>query len=467
VSGSACVLSAGCPLAGTPYTVSIRTPSPSCIDCADHPELAVQVTVRNPSFGLTFSRLLGQSQWNVAASSVAAIDHARSYGLVTLRPPLPRNNCSNSTNCDLNDNTINVTSNVSGSCPGGNVTIVDGDIGTNSNMTVSNNARVCLDPNSDHRVFYYDPYQKWTSPPPGFGIQTLIQDPLSAWSFPARTGAQTYSNRSAAVDTTNCTIPQGGAGSAQAKVPSTYKVGVISISDPAFTTLTCLKPGVYSYSETLAGGSGNTNAYLLEPGVYWFDYGLAVGGTMIGGYEPGQPGVALVFNESKNDCPNNQCSFDANQSVLITLNYGSAYQNASGTFAKAAQDPSPAHNNIETPGTSPVLISLLVARDRSGHCFVQDPEPSLCASSENGNYDHTLNLPGGGNLFTAGVQYAPNDNITVSGNTASAGEIGELISWTITYTGNSTLNFHAAFAERSGVLRLDRACSPGESVCNP
>lgn len=466
-SGSACVLPAGCRLWPTPYWVSIRTPSPSCIDCADRPELAVQVTVRNPSFGLTFSRLLGQSQWNVGATSVAAIDHARAYGLVTLRPPRPRNNCSNPTNCDQNDNTIDVTSNVNGTC---NVTIVDGDIGTNSNMTVSNNAKVCLDPGSDHRVFYYDPYQKWTSPPPGFGIQTLIQDPLAAWLFPVRTGAPTpYASLAAAQDTTNCTIAQGGAGSAQAKVPDSYKVGAVLINDPAFTTLTCLKAGVYSFPPSLSGGSGNNNAYLLEPGVYWFDYGLGGGGTIIGGYDGGHPGVALVFNESKNDCPagapGGKCSFDGNNSPLVALNYGSAYLNPSGAFALAAQDF--LRNNVETPAPH-IPISLMVARESPLICIVQDPESPACASAEGGgSYDQTLNLPGGANLFLAGVQYAPNDNIKVSGNTANAGDIGELISWTITYTGNSTLNFHAALAERSGVLRLDRACSPGESVCNP
>jgi hypothetical protein len=155
-----------------------------------------------------------------------------------------------------------------------------------------------------------------------------------------------------------------------------------------------------------------------------------------------------------------------NNSLLIALNYGSAYQNALGAFALAAKDF--LGNNIETPTSPHQLMSLLVARDSSGNCYVQDPEPALCASSEGGGaYDQTVKLPGGSSLFMAGVQYAPNDNITVSGGTANAGDIGELISWTITYTGNATLNFHAALAERSGVLRLDRACSPGESICNP
>src|SRR5262249_34544144 len=157
-----------------PYIVSIRTPSPSCIDCASRPELALQVTLRNPSFELTFSRVFRQSQWNVAATSVAAIDHALSYGLVTLRPPNPRQSCPNGSNCDQNDHSLDVTSNVGSGCPNGNIVIRNGDIATNTNLTKSNNAQVCLDEATGYRVYYYDPYQNWTSPPTGFQVQSLV-----------------------------------------------------------------------------------------------------------------------------------------------------------------------------------------------------------------------------------------------------------------------------------------------------
>jgi hypothetical protein len=89
-------------------------------------------------------------------------------------------------------------------------------------------------------------------------------------------------------------------------------------------------------------------------------------------------------------------------------------------------------------------------------------EPSQCNEAQN----KTLNLPGGGQLFLSGIQYAPTDNVNVKGNSGTAGTFGELISWTVKYD-SSFLNLEAARAERSGVLRLDTACSPSAPVCNP
>ena len=48
-----------CALPGTPYLVSIQTPSPNCVNC--EPNRSVQVTVRHPSYPLTFAALAGQS----------------------------------------------------------------------------------------------------------------------------------------------------------------------------------------------------------------------------------------------------------------------------------------------------------------------------------------------------------------------------------------------------------------------
>ena len=83
--GSPCLTAAGCPLPGTPYEVALRTnPSPSCVDC--DPFRAIQVTIRQPAFGLTFARIFGQDSWVVSTTSVAGIVQSRQYGVVTLRP---------------------------------------------------------------------------------------------------------------------------------------------------------------------------------------------------------------------------------------------------------------------------------------------------------------------------------------------------------------------------------------------
>ncbi|CAN5361837.1 hypothetical protein BH24CHL10_BH24CHL10_04290 [soil metagenome] len=92
-------------------------------------------------------------------------------------------------------------------------------------------------------------------------------------------------------------------------------------------------------------------------------------------------------------------------------------------------------------------------------------EPDSCIASQN----KTLSLPGGGDLWVAGVQYAPTDNIVITGNSTSEGIVGQIVAWTITFN-SSFLNLQAAAAETNGVLRLDPACSPTQEsppICNP
>ena len=73
--------------------------------------------------------------------------------------------------------------------------------------------------------------------------------------------------------------------------------------------------------------------------------------------------------------------------------------------------------------------------------------------------------PGGGARFVAGIQYAPSDNVKIAGNAAGTGIVGAIIAWTIEYD-SGFLNQESAASNEVGVLRLDRACSPGE-ICNP
>src|SRR5437870_1974604 len=122
---ASCRSATGCSLPGTPYVVALRWPSPSCVDCADAAAQAMQVAVRQPSFGLVFARIFGQTQWSVNTTSVAAIVHGRSYGIVTLRPPRPRTNGS-----DANQQDLFVT------C-GSRVIVGQSDVGVNTNLVYS------------------------------------------------------------------------------------------------------------------------------------------------------------------------------------------------------------------------------------------------------------------------------------------------------------------------------------------
>ena len=132
----------GCPLPGTPYVVSIRTPSPSYVDC--EPERCIQVAIRRPSFGLVFARILGFDSWSVNTTSVAGRVDERQYGIVTLRPPLPRGPA------DANEKDIFITG-------GSKVVVGNADVATNTNLLCSGSgSELVLDPG--YRIYHFDPY---------------------------------------------------------------------------------------------------------------------------------------------------------------------------------------------------------------------------------------------------------------------------------------------------------------------
>jgi len=241
--------------------------------------------------------------------------------------------------------------------------------------------------------------------------------------------------------------------------------------DPA--KVYCYKPGIYapdSNPKRLVAATGDL--VILMPGAYYFKSpygGLDIGGRIVGGYRPGTAGVALMFDEC-----NNQCTFSANNAVTVALNAGSKYPpGTSGTSATAALD----WNNqlVQTSGpsspTPPVLMTLMVRKDIGGPggtqgCVVPpypDREPDDCDASDN----TTINMAGGGSLAVEGVQYAPTDNIAISGGSAGVGQVGQVWAWTIDYKGGTQINQEGAGSLGPGVLRLDSACTAPGTPCNP
>lgn len=435
-AGSSCLSSAGCPLPGTPYVVSIQTPSPSCVECLGQEDFAVQVTINNPAFGLTFARILRQTQWTVGASSVASIGRGRSYGAVTLRPPKPRANGNGDAyekDLTLNDgSSVHVLKG-----PGGTS---GSDVGTNTNLWVHNNATLTLQLG---KVYHYDAYQLWTGPPPGVQVSTLIKDPL--YAIPTRVvSSPTYSNITQAKDSAaNCAIEQ-------AKVPAPYKIrDGTSIKDLPSGQVSCFKPGVYQFN---LNNSDRADAFLLEPGVYFFDGGLQSSSTVVGGYEGGQPGVALVFNEC-----DSFCDLKANSSDLWAMNVGDAAPFGNGSRATAAVGP---QGPVQTSTATQAPMSLMVVPDPN--CVVIQPYPSACNDAQN----NTIKLGRPGAIYVGGVLYAPSDNVTLGGNTDGTGKVGAIYAWTLTYD-SGQLDQESAQFDDPGTLRLDSACSPGSGVCNP
>ncbi len=193
--------------------------------------------------------------------------------------------------------------------------------------------------------------------------------------------------------------------------------------------------------------------------MYYFNAGLSIGSTVIGGYVPNQPGVALVFLEAQNQSGIPGQFTTSGATSTVALNFGDK-TSSGGSWAQPADGPSGPVGLSDPNGGPMTPMSILVRPDST--CQVVEPEPSGCID----NHNNTLKLTGGGNIFLAGVQYAPSDNAQFKGNTGQTSEVGQLITWTLKFD-SSVFNIHAWVVDTNGVLRIDPACSPTVNVCNP
>jgi len=449
-----CYSSAGCELSGTPYFVSVQTdPSPSCVDC--HVRRAVQVSIWQPAFGLTFGRIFGDSTWTVRSTSVAGMVVAPQYGLVTLRPSELRPNLS-----DANADDLVVTG-------GSKVVVSNADIATNSNAMCSgfssgSEIRIVDPSNLGFELHHYGVGAAWINPPgrcfnppAGFQVTTLVDDP--GYTIPSRTGSTLYPDQAAGeADPAVCEAQQ-------LLVPDTYrelKTNAL-IKDPLQVTVTCLNPGTYATNVKVQDpASGLPNVLLLLPGVYFFDGGLEVSSTVIGGYVPSSAGVALVFPRAGAGTPGQFVT--KTSTSLVALNYGDKYCPAAtctgGTWANPADGPD---GPVQTPAPHPTLLTLMVPPNPQ--CVVEAPPSADCKKNEN----QTLQLQGGGSIYLAGVQYAPSDNAVLTGSSGQSSDVGAFWAWTLEFNGGTNFSLTSANPQSAGVLRIDPACSPSVSTCNP
>lgn len=460
-TAAACFSSAGCAMPGTEYWVSVQTPSPSCIDC--QPVRSMQVSIWRPDFGVAFARVVAPIDWTVRSTSVAGMVIAPQYGIVTLRPSAYRPNES-----DANFDDLVVTG-------GSKVIVGNADIATNSNAACSGAAsgsEIALNLGEGFDLHHFGAGAYWLAPPgdclnppPGFQLTSLVEDP--GYAIPARgTGTPRYTATDlsdAKADASTCAVEQ-------AKIPATYrelKTG-LQVNQSSAVDAVCYKPGIYTRKLTISDpASGRPKAAILLPGVYFFDAGVEVTSTLIGGYEPNQPGVAAVFLEAKNSSGIPGQFVTKTSKSLIALNFGSAYCPAGGctggAWAAAAQDPVSA-TTVQTPSPNPTLLTLMVVPDPT--CDVVSPPPTDCRANNN----QTLKLTGGGNIYLAGVQYAPSDNAVLTGSSGQQSDVGAFWAWTLQFNGGTQFNLSSNKPQSAGVLRLDPACSPtlrDPPNCNP
>jgi hypothetical protein len=454
-----------CSIDGTPFLVTVKTPSPSCSTC--DPERSVQVTVRNPTYGLTFARVLGSSEWDVGTTSVSGLVYGSQYAIITLRPPK-----KTGSTFDVRD--ITVTG-------GSVVTVQNGDVGSNANMELDGvGSQMILD--SGFKVFHFTNPPLWVPPPAEQKINTLITDPN--YRYPLMSGslgtAPTWDDAR-----TSIAGPGKAVLRADDPVDTSCKTLADSVDITVYTFMStqprnkvfCFKPGIYqsgtgAKNATITVGTGEVGLLMsgvpgVPAGVYHLKSGMNIGGRIIGGWQPGAPGVALMFDEAgPGNC--SSCIFSGNNAVTIALNAGSKYPpGAAGTAATATVD----YDNqlVETSGASsptpPLVLTILVNKDPD--CFVPTSAPFQEPPGCNANKNKTLNIAGGGSLVLEGVQYAPTDNVEISGGSAGTGQVGQIISWTLKYSGGTHINQHYPGGTGNGILRIDAACSSPNEPCFP
>jgi hypothetical protein len=461
-----------CVLPGTTFHVSIKAGSFSgqaspiaCVSC--DPARSVQVGVRNANYQLSFAHVLGQSSWSVGVASVAGLSWAKSYAIVTLRPPEKTGSTYDVRDIKLDGGT--------------HVTVSNGDVATNADM-VYTGTDTWLHVDDGYGMYFADPVggPDWVPPPVATRIYEYVADPN--YTYPAMSGvlgtAPTYTDASKSL----CLGPNPASPCTRADLDkdplaaSSCGAELAYLRTSVYTFMAtqpeanvyCYKPGIYSPASnpklfTVSGG----DVVLLMPGAYYFTGtygGLQVqnNGRLLGGYRPGKPGVALMFDEC-----HNQCIFDATAAQTLALNVGNKYPpGTGGASALAAHDwnDQPVQTSGAGSPTPPILMSLIVRKDPD--CFVPAfplQEPPACDATK----DTTLNLAGGGSLDIEGVQYAPSDNIKINGGSTGTGQVGQIWVWTIFYSGGTQINQQGAGSNGPGVLRLDAACTAPGTPCVP
>jgi hypothetical protein len=420
----------GCNIPGTDYYVSMQTPSPLCVTC--EAERSLLVSLQRRDVGTFFARIFGQDNWNIRQTSVAGITYQARYAVITLRPP-------KSGHPDQNDQNISVDGS------GSSLTVTNGDIGTNTNLVSS--GTVALD--DGFRVDHYDKPQEWTSPPLGHPTNSLIQDPM--YVIPDKTTVPStlrYNTLAEAdLDDAACQ-PIVDSIDYTVTLPTSQ---VVADLDTAADDVTCYAPGVYDVE--LEGVNGEF--IILTPGVYFLNRGVNLDSNyLIGGWEAGAPGVALVFREC-NPGGAVGCALKGQAAHSIILNAGDQFP-GDPTATPAA--PAETWNGIQvvTNGINPNEIGLTLIVEKDPVCVVAAFEPNPNCSPPKNN---TLTLAGGPGLFLAGVQYAPTDNVVFGGSSSAEGFVGQIVSWTVKYAGGTDVRQFYPGGEGNGILRLDAACS--------
>jgi putative Flp pilus-assembly TadE/G-like protein len=450
-----------CVIPNTGYEVRITTPVASCVSCDVQHSIAV--SLGNPNFQLSFSHVLpGFDHWNVSRTSIAGLQFSADYALVTLRPPKPQPN-----GADQNLGDIDLT----GGSGGGfsthtTVNVINGDVGTNTYVTTNSDTIVNLldgyppsgQPTPNYRIYHWDQIGACGNPttacdtwnkdatnqyPVGWKLSQLVNDPQYITTPIARpTGSDANLNITSGLVGTSC----NGTGCS----PSFTCSGAPANFLP--NGALCFKPGVYPATFKLTGTE--PGAY-LQPGVYFFDNGIQIGSgqSLWGGLQDNSPGVAIVVPQNVSG---SNKGFDTASATVVDLNGGDPSCATNCSRAAPAQDVS--GRAVATP--QGLAITIYVPRDPT--CFT-GAVPQLC----NDNQNKAVTIGGNSAVIVSGVIYGPSDQMNIASNSTNQnGRLGQIISWTVDYTGHATLNQEGPPQIQGGQLRLDGACTAPGTACS-
>lgn len=430
---------------GRVYRVTIVTPvlSNGCETCDIR--RSVQVTVARPEYPLTFARVLGFDTFNVGVTSVGGIGYSRRYTIVTLRP--------SQTGQTGEQRSIFISG-------GTDVVVRNGDVATNGNMSIDNSSTMQLTDGFEVDYYFRNQSQGWTSPPIGTRIAAPVRDP--AYWRPA------YEAQRALAPVNPLPADEATCAAVVASLPSNYAPLGISY-DP--NKVRCYRPG--RYTSAVYGTNGltvpNNEWGIFLPGIYFFETPLVIQGGVIGGYTPAAPGVTLVFEESPGQM---KLRTNGAPALAVLLNAGSRSLDGTpgGREASATlgfDGTTRLETEPESPADSKPLTIVVVP---NGFCAPLGTAPTVwkisddCASDETNN--RALDLAGNSALYLGGVQYAPEDNVSINASNAD-GYIGQVWAWTVHYAGGARIIQEGGEAVGPGLLRLDAACTVPGTKCRP
>jgi hypothetical protein len=440
-----------------PYVATMLTPSNNCVNCDSASLHSIQVQVVEPSHATSAFSLFGIKSFNIQRTSVAGIQFLPKYSLETLRYPGAPSDIN--LGCTISSCTLTVSS---------------GDIGSNTCAQVAGgNNKIVLDPptggNPPYGYRFVHSANPCTVPANITQAQsrlnpTVINDP--GYATPSFATAPTYANLMAAQVLPSKPNPPG---------PATTCPTGLGGGLPAPTL--CLQPGIYAFPVTVPG----TQTYYLLSGTYWFQQGLSVSGTLVGGSGPtsgagmpdphGTTGVVVVVTPK----PTTSGGAGFSWSGTINLNWIAGCTN--GCVSTPANDIFGSGGALVSPQGFPLTVEV----PEISSCFPGGAPNSggFCSVAIGGQAALTLGAANTVKLQLGGVIYAPSENFVLSGNFiciftgCSAHIVGQIVVWTTSQatgvfgSNNLVVQFPPGGTTERGIVGIDAGCSPGTACAPP